>query len=207
MNPDRGAAVGRLAELVVGVERSHPLRVAIDGLNGAGTTTLSDDLARAVRSRGRRCLRVSLAGFRRPGPGRSEPPDESDAFDLPMLRTALLEPLGPGGDRRYRTALSDPAAKMAPPGTVVLVDGCYLLGEELEGCWDFRVWVECEEETARARAVGRDRGSFGPDIDRRYRERDMPTQRAYLDAVDPAPKADVRFVNNDPDHPVLVVRR
>lgn len=206
MNPDRAAVVGRLAELVVAVERPHPVRVALDGRNGAGTTTLGDDLVRAVRSRGRRCLRVSLEGFRYPV-GRGEEPDEREAFDLGALTGALLLPLGPSGDRRYRTALSDPAAKIAPPGTVLVVDGCYLQGHQLDECWDFRVWVECEEELARARAVGRDRGSFGPVVDRRYRERDMPAQRAYVQEADPPSHADVRFVNNDPDHPVLVVKR
>lgn len=207
MNPDRSAALSRLAELIVHVERAHPLRVAIDGLNGSGTTTLADDLARAVRSRGRRCLRVSLEGFRRPASGRDQALTEEGAFDLAMLRRALIDPLGATGDRRYRTSAGDPTAKMAPPGTIVLVDGCYLQREELEGGWDFRVWVECEEEMARARAVGRDRGSFGPEIDRRYREQDMPAQRAYVETVSPATRADVRFVNNDPDHPVVVIRR
>lgn len=220
MNPDRAAAVARLAEVIGAVERRHPVRVAVDGVDGSGATTLADDLARAVRTRGRPCLRISLDAFPRGGAAaprrtrdRGEPPHE-ERFDFEALRSLVLEPLGPDGDRRYRTAIGDPlreraaeqGSREAPRDAVVVVDGCFLQRGPLLGCWDVRVWVETDLEVARARAVARDRGTFGPEVDRRYRERVDPAHRRYLERADPVGAADARFVNNDPDHPVLVLR-
>lgn len=220
MNPDRAAAVGRLAEMIVALERAHPVRVALDGVDGSGKTTLGDDLGRALRARGRPCVRASGDGFHRPPDeryrqGRRSPDGYfEDAFDFETMRRVLLGPLGPGGDRRYRTAIYDVGAerdveqvpRRAERRVVLVVDGVFLQRPGLDREWDFRVWVETTLETARARAVARDRGTFGPEIDRRYRERYMPAQRRYLEEVRPDERADVRFVNNDPDHPVLVTR-
>lgn len=221
MNPDRSAAVGRLAELISTVERGHPVRVAVDGLMGAGKTLLANDLAPAVRVRARPCIRATLDGFHRPAAdryakGRTSPEAYyRDAHDLDAVRRMLLDPLGPRGDRRYQTAAHDldadrpvePRPRHADRRAVLVMDGMFLQRPELADLWDFVVWVECDEETARARAVTRDRGAWGPEVDALYRERYLPAQRIYVDAVDPAGRADVRFVNNDPDHPVLAIRR
>jgi len=219
MNPDRGAAVSRLAEMIVRVDRPHPVRVCIDGHTGAGKTTLADELAPAIRVRSRPCIRASMDGFHRPRAeryrrGRSSPEGYyHDAFDYEAVRRLLLDPLGPRGDRKYQTASHDleqdeeasAPVRTAVPRSVLVVDGSFLQRAELEGCWDFRVWVEVDVETARARGVARDRGAFGPEIDRLYRERYLPAQRLYVEEASPADGADVRFMNNDVDHPVLVV--
>ncbi|MBI2168342.1 MAG: hypothetical protein HYU28_02410 [Actinobacteria bacterium] len=221
MNPDRGATVGRLAELIVALERAHPVRVCVDGVAGAGKTSLANDLAPAIRARAHPCIRASADGFHRPRSDRYRRGRDSpegyyrDAFDYEAMRRMFLDPLGPNGDRRYQPAAHDVGSdlalstvpRLADRRAVVVVDGMFLQRPELDGCWDFRVWVDCSEETARARAVSRDRGSFGPQVDALYRQRYLPAQRLYLDEVDAASLADARFVNNDPDHPVLVVRR
>lgn len=220
MNPDRAAAVSRLAEMIVAVERPHPVRVAIDGFTGSGKTVLANELAPAIRARARPCLRASTDGFHQPRTERDRRGRESPegyyrhAFDYEGLRRLLLRPLGPGGDLHYQTAAFDLEGDRALASTprraerraILVVDGTFLQRPELEGCWDFRVWVECDVEVARARGVGRDRGNFGPDIDALYRERYMPAQQLYLGEVGAVGAADVRFVNNDLDHPVLVRR-
>ncbi|HLF99003.1 MAG TPA: uridylate kinase [Acidimicrobiia bacterium] len=220
MNPDRAAAISRLAELIVAVERRHPVRVAIDGFTGSGKTVLANELAPAIRSRARPCIRASVDGFHKPRLDRYRRGRESpegyyqDAFDTKALRSLLLDPLGPRGDRRYQTAGFDlhadrplaGAPRQADRHAVLVVDGVFLQRPELEGHWDFAVWVECDLEVARARGAARDRGSFGPEVDALYRERYMPAMKVYLAAVDAVGNAHVRFVNNDPDHPVLITR-
>jgi uridine kinase len=40
----------------------HPTRVAIDGVDAAGKTTLDDELAEVLRERGRGVIRASIDG-------------------------------------------------------------------------------------------------------------------------------------------------
>jgi hypothetical protein len=48
----RGAAVKQVAELIHSVALSHPTRVAVDGVDGAGKTRLAEELAAVLRSMG-----------------------------------------------------------------------------------------------------------------------------------------------------------
>lgn len=218
MNPDRSAAVAQLAQMIVRVERSHPVRVAIDGVDAAGKTTLGDDLVPAIRGRARPCIRASLADFLRPPADRHARGRSSavgyyqDAFDYQAVQARLLEPLGPGGDRRYQTRIwnrpeervVDSSARVAPRDAVVLVDGVFLQRPELRGGWDFVVWVDVREQVAFARAVIRDRPLLGPKVRDLYLERYLPAQQTYQERVRPAERAHVRFVNDDPDHPRVI---
>lgn len=98
--PDRRAAViRRLAELVVAIERPHPVRIGVDGFSAAGKSTLADELATTVAERGRTCLRAGLDDFKRPRAERPAGPTGfyQGAWDLDAIRTFLLVPSGPAG--------------------------------------------------------------------------------------------------------------
>jgi putative protein kinase ArgK-like GTPase of G3E family len=43
-----------LAGRITGMERAHPVRVGIDAVDGAGKTTLADELVAPIRRHGRR---------------------------------------------------------------------------------------------------------------------------------------------------------
>src|SRR5580692_3986029 len=58
-SPERTALIAELAARVAGLSRTR-LRVAIDGLPGAGKTSFGHELASAVRARGRSTLRASF---------------------------------------------------------------------------------------------------------------------------------------------------
>ena len=70
----------------------------------------------------------------------------------PALHASLLEPLGPGGSRRYRTATFDvrtekPRAEpllLAPPDAVPVLDGVFLLRPQLNDAWDLRIFLEVD---------------------------------------------------------------
>jgi uridine kinase len=62
----RAVLLERMAELVGAVRCSHPIRVAVDGPDAAGKTTLADELASVLRGRGRTVIRASIDGFHRP---------------------------------------------------------------------------------------------------------------------------------------------
>jgi uridine kinase len=211
-----------LAEFVrriTDVTRPHPIRVAIDGVDAAGKTTLADELVAPLTRTGRFVIRASIDGFHHPAAvryrrGRLSPEGYfRDSFNHAQLIETLLAPLGPGGDRRYRGAIFDvrldrpveaPAQKVSPDA-VLLFDGVFLLRPELRPYWDFSIFVRADFEVTVARADARDHHRFGSheQVRQRYAERYVPGQRLYLTEAQPELQASVVVDNNDAAHPRL----
>src|SRR4029453_10489913 len=88
-----------------------------------------------------------------------------DSHDHGALNRVLLDPLGPGGDRRFQNAIFDrttdtalsPPVATAADDAVLLFDGVFLMRPELIGRWDLRVFVSTAFETTVERAVLRER--------------------------------------------------
>ena len=220
----RDDLIAGLRAEVESVQRPHPVRVAIDGPDAGGKTTLADELARAMAGRGREVIRASVDSFHRPRAqryrqGRDSPSGcYEDTFDHTAIRQLLLEPLGPGGSRRYRrasfdfrteAAVREPAAT-AGPDAILLFDGVFLQRPELADLWDLRIFVAVSFEVVLRRARARDLDleviGAADEIERRYLSRYIPAQRIYFAAVRPRDTADLVVVNDDPANPELVKR-
>jgi uridine kinase len=137
----RAGVLEQVADQIVVVERPHPIRVAIDGRTAAGKTILADELVAPIERLGRPAIRVQIDDFHQPRAERRRrqeiaPPDRYylDSYDYSAIRTMLLLPLGPTGNRCYCRALFDSfhdvpydePERVAPPDAVVLVDGVFL---------------------------------------------------------------------------------
>lgn len=220
---DRAELLRRLSLLIDALDAVHPTRVAIDGPDAAGKTTLADELAVVLLEGGREVIRASVDGFHRPRVERyRQGPDSpegyyKDTFDYDALRTWLLDPLGPGGSREYRSAVYDfladkplvePLAR-ASERSVLLVDGVFLLRPELREAWDFTIFVSASLDETLRRAVSRDLELFGTanEVERRYRVRYIPGQELYSAQARPEEAADAIVLNEDPAAPALYVRQ
>lgn len=193
--------------------------MAIDGPDAAGKTTLAGGLATALAPTGRQVIRASIDGFHRSRAERYRRGADSprgyfeDSFDHDALRRVLLDPLGPAGDRWFRTAVfdyrtdtaADEPSRLAAEDAVLVFDGVFLLGPGLRGSWDLAVFVGAEPEESLRRAVTRDLELFGSreEVERRYRARYLPGQRLYLDEARPIDHADFVVRNDDPARPRL----
>jgi hypothetical protein len=62
----RSELLDRLAGAIESVITPHPLRLAVDGPPAAGKTTLADELALLLRTRGREVIRAPTEGFHLP---------------------------------------------------------------------------------------------------------------------------------------------
>ncbi len=211
-----------LVDHIVSLEWAHPLRVAIDGIDAAGKTTLADNLVQPLEAHGKPVIRASIDGFHRPRAERYRQGAGSptgyydDSFDYAVLRDALLRPLGPDGGRRYRRAVFDVRTdtpvfapdEEAPERAVLIFDGVFLLRPELDALWDYRIFVAVDGAVALRRAMRRDQALFGTAeaVRARYLQRYMPAQRFYLHVVRPQDHADVIVENSDPTHPRFVFR-
>ena len=223
MTPERMRCLERLARVILEVDRPHPVRVAIDGPDAAGKTVLADQLAPILEVAGRPVIRSSIDGFHRPRAQRLERGAESpegyfrDSFDYAALRAALLEPLGPGGDARYRRRVFDyrtderveSPIEVALPDSILLFDGVFLLRRELNEMWDFSIFVAVPFAETRRRAAVRDLALFGSEDEvlRRYATRYVPAQQLYLELEHPQSRADVVFYNRNPAKPRMRLRR
>jgi uridine kinase len=168
---------------------TRPVLVGIDGLGGAGKTTLADSIAEA-----RPDVQV-IHGDDFYGP------EERDwrswtarqgyqrYFDHERLSAELLEPLRHGRPARFRRydwgekTLGE-WVDVAPHGLVV-VEGVYLLRPQLRQAWDLSVFVEVPRHVRGARLAARGQDDAG------WIERWMAAEDYYEQVHDPAGAADL----------------
>jgi uridine kinase len=214
-----------LADLICTIQRPHPVRVAIDGVDAAGKTVLVDELALAIKNCGRPVVRASVDGFHHPRMVRHQRGENSsegyyrDSFDNDAILQELLIPLGPGGNRKYRRAVFDfradapthEPAREAPVDAILLFDGVFLLRPQLRDYWDYSIFLEVDFEISVPRAVKRDVIQSGGKLDwettlAKYNQRYIPGQKIYLVEAQPQAFADVVMDNNDFLNPRLIVK-
>jgi uridine kinase len=212
IKPDgsRNAMITALANEIVSLCLDHPTRVAVDGRSAAGKTTLSDELAEAVRALGRGVLRASIDDFHYPGhkyrSGKWTPRSYYDqGFDYISFGNFVLQPLGPGGSRRCRMAFWDAFYDKEVPKQwhragerdIAIIDGVFLLRPELAGHWDYVIWLDIDNETMVNRAVERDVAWVGSTqvVEERYRRFWVPMHELY-EQLTSAPSHAHAFVDN-----------
>jgi len=165
-------------------------------------------------------IRASVDGFHNPARVRylrgTKSPEGyyRDSFNYEALVKLLLIPLGPDGTLRYCSAVFDHRSDSEIPvsletadvSAILLFDGVFLLRPELREYWDFTVFVDADFDVTIARAVERDRASFGTpeEASRRYEERYRPGQKLYLEECQPKARAMVVVDNNDSGEPVVL---
>lgn len=167
-------------------------------------------------------IRASIDGFHRSREERYRQGEDSpegyyeDSFDHMALRKLLLDPLGPGGDRVYRSAVFDfridaprsGSAEVASEDGVLILDGVFLLRPELFESWDLRIFVSASFDEILRRALDRDAALFGSraEVERRYRTRYIPGQKLYFATACPTETADLVVDNDEPSRPFLDAR-
>ena len=219
----RAAVLTKLLNLICAVDRPHPVRVAIDGVDASGKTTLANELVPLIEARGRSVIRASIDGFHNPRDVRYRLGTDSpegyyrDSFNYEILQRDLLIPLGPGGNRKFRRAsfnFREDAAipeiwDEAPANAILLFDGVFLLRPALIQHWDFSVFVDVDFDISVPRAVARDVAQSSEPLASetvlaKYNQRYVPGQQIYLAEARPKEQATVIIQNNDLANPKLI---
>ena len=214
---NRSTVIELLSTKILAISRSHPVRVAIDGVDGVGKTTLANELADAI---GRRpVIRASIDGYHNPREvryrkGRSSPEGYfKDSFNYPALIENLLVPLGPGGTRRYRRAVFDyrtdsediTPIETAPENAVLIFDGVFLLRPELLPFWDLSIFLDAPFEMTIPRMAGRD--GTPPEVDAPGNQRYIEGQKLYFRNCEPRGKANIVINNQDLASPEIILEK
>jgi uridine kinase len=210
-----------LATLICRCKREQTIRVAIDGVDGVGKTTFADELGSAVVRMGRPIVRSSVDGFHNPREvryrlGKTSPEGfYLDSYDYAALRTHLLDPLGPGGSGRYRSAIFDHATDsplpaqehIAQAGSVLILDGLFLHRRELRDYWDLSIFLDAPFEVTMPRCAARGPGWGSPDPTAPSNRRYIEGQKIYLRENQPQNLAGVVIDYSDLEAPRVVAWR
>ena len=214
----RSDLLKNLATRILALPADRIVKVGIDGMDGAGKTTFSRELARVLEPSGRPLIAASVDGFHNPRAVRYRLGKRSpegffrDSYNYSALKAALLDPLSPRGTNLYRTAIFDHRSDLpvemleeqAEPGSILIMEGIFLHRPELRDYWDFSVFLEVDFTTSIPRGAQRGEGSPNPHAgeNRRYVE----GQRLYFRECEPKAYATVVVNNERLEEPFVVER-
>jgi uridine kinase len=210
---------GQVAELSAG-----RLRVAVDGLTGAGKTCFAHELAAALRVLGRPTMRASMDDFKHPWRHATEHGYDRisgqgyyrNAHDFASARDLLLHPAGPGGSGKVALCGHDPLTGQdhrdetidAPMNAILVVDSVFAFRPEYNDCWEYRIWLEVASGVALRRGISRDAAAEGIDeAIRLHQDRYRVAERIYLAEVDPCALASIIIGNTDFKNPCIMSSR
>lgn len=167
----------------------RPILVGIDGPGGSGKSTLARLIAQATDV----ATVVEADDFYLPSSERREDGEPGSAYDWRRLRDQVLTPLRsnkPGRYQRYDWG-SDQLAEWhdIPAEGVVVIEGIYVLREELRDFYDYTIWVTAPRELRLARGLERD-----GENKRDWWEKWMALEDCYVEAQHPEQSVD-RVVN------------
>jgi uridine kinase len=211
MSPSRASLLDRLAAAIVARHPERIVRVAIDGVDGAGKTTFADALAPLVSVKGRPTIRASVDDFHQPravryARGRFSPDGfYLDSYDYDGFRRLLLGPLDPNGSGRFAARQFDLDSdqpfelewRQAPPTAALIVDGIFLHRPELRSCWDLSVFLKVDFDISLPRGAARDQNFDVLDPTSRRHQRYVGGQKRYFAECAPEQAADIVIDYND----------
>lgn len=222
-SPDRESItreqlVVQLAAHILALPDDAPRAVAMTGMSCSGKTTLAAEVAVVVEGAGRPVVAVAYDDFHHPRDRRYRLGRTSaqgyleDAFDPAALRRLVLDPLT-AGDPAVTTGCYDLAADepvepepvAVGPGSVVLVEGSFLLVPELADTWDLACLVIADPESVLQRAVVRDADLGTPaQVREMYLRRYLAAESLHHERDDPWSRADLVVDLTDPLAPRLL---
>jgi uridine kinase len=215
----REQLVVQVAARILALDETSPRVVAITGMSCIGKTTLAAEVAAVVEGAGRPVVQVAYDDFHHPRERRYRLGRRSaegyldDSYDAASLRRLVLEPLS-RGEASVRTASYDLAGEkpVAPqpvaiePGSVVLVEGEFLLASQVGADWDLAILLMGEPGAVLERALVRDADfGTGEQVREMYLRRYLAAESLHQERDDPWLRADVIVDLTDPLAPDLLV--
>jgi uridine kinase len=218
---ERDRLLSRIAVDIHELSSDRIIRVAIDGVDGAGKTIFANEVAAKLQQLGRNVIRASVDGFHNPQAIRYQRGPTSpegffrDSYDYAALKTLLLDPLSPGGSGRYRSAAFDHFMDQAVssneaqafPGSILIFDGIFLHRPELRTYWDFSIFLDVRFDVSIPRGARRGIGFGSADPESPQNMRYIEGQKLYLSECRPQESATLVVDNNNLTTPRIIKNR
>lgn len=184
--------------------------VAVDGVEGAGTSPFAAELVERLQRRGHAAFHARLDDFQRSRArqalgGATAIGRYRYTYDYSALHRALIDPFLMGGSTGFVAAHHDasrdqpiePTWLTASDDAVLVIDGIYLQRPELRGLWSFTIWIDVPPRAAWARLVEADPLSHDADA----WSLASGAQKLYGKEVNPRASASAVIDNRDPEDP------
>lgn len=212
----RNELLQHIARSILDLPADNIVRVAIDGVDGAGKTVFGDELSHSLEPSIRQVIRASVDSFHNPRSTRYKLGASSpqgffrDSYNYAALAACLLRPLSPRGTRHFHRAAFDhrtdkailSAEEYAESNAILIFDGIFLHRPELKAHWDFSIFLDVDFGISIPRGAQRGEGSPDPSApsNRRYVE----GQKIYLSECNPKVHASIVVNNEDLENPYIV---
>lgn len=184
------------------IDKSRPFIVGMDGLGGAGKTTLTQQLKQELQQTSE-VFAIHLDNHiversRRYHTGYEEWYEYYNLqWNLPMLTEDLFKTLHQRQTKLslpfYNLSLDKQTMKTIPvsPETILLIEGVFLQRKEWESYFDFTVFIDCPKEIRYERVLKRDAylGDEQARVDK-YKRRYWLAENYYMTEVKPQEIAD-----------------
>ncbi len=186
-----------------------PLIVAISGIDASGKSTLARRAAADLNTRGVGTVVISVDDWHNPPEKRFSTANPAghfyqNAFRFGELFRILIHPL-----RRLRELQITIGLTRMPQGhpvrqtydfrgvKVVILEGIFLLKQELLGNYDLTFWLDCSFQTALARSLQRNQeGLSGSEIVRDYQTIYFAAQKLHFTNDAPRERTDFIIAND-----------
>jgi uridine kinase len=212
--------IASLADLIEARRKDGvALIVGITGIDTAGKSELATALHRVLVDRRMPSSLVHVDDFHRPRAERyaADLPEPrryyERSIDFDRLEREVLRPLRRDGHLQIKLRLLDlrtdawtlERAISVDRGGVVLLEGVFLFRPEVRQYLDLKVFLHVDEAVVLRRAQARDLPAQGAEVLRKYREKYLPAQCAYLSLYPPQTHADVLIDNSRWDCPRITI--
>lgn len=209
-----------IAKRIAAIQKTTPILLCIDGIDGSGKTFFARKLAAAVAQTGKNVVLCAVDDFHNPQKIRYQKGQFSplgfyeDSYNYRRLIADLLLPFATGRGS-YIAALFDVDRDLSlatkrqpvPENAVLIVEGIFLQRSILANYWDLKIFLEVDFETALNRTVARakDIRRIGQKaaIIERYQTRYIPGQALYFAEAKPRQNADIVIDNSDYANPLV----
>lgn len=177
--------------------------IGIDGMGGAGKTTISESISEQLKAQGIPVTILHIDDFIHPRcvRYRDDVPEWECYYHLQWRYAPLRELLSAfrnhgaysGTVELYNKEQDcyDTAELQIPKDSAVIVEGVFLQRQELQGLFDAVIYLDVPEEVRLSRVLERDGyiGDAGA-IRQKYENRYFPAERYYVNTCKPMESAD-----------------
>lgn len=190
--------------IIKNLAENQVLIVGIDGLGGAGKSTVSEELCKLFRDENYSVTVLHIDDFIHPKSVRyNENYEEWECYYNLQWRydyflNDVIMPIKNNGyfcgeielydkeNDKYYLSKTD-----IPSGSILIVEGIFLQRSELEGIFDYMIFMDVPEEVRLSRVLKRD-GYIGDEqqIRKKYENRYFPAEHRYIAKCSPVESAD-----------------